>query len=641
MRIALVQLPLNSPNPIAPIGLLSLATYIKQHGHHPIITDINLSFKTKKYHADFFKKTAKTILRHGPQAVGFSVMCNTFPAALLIARECKRISPQLPIIFGGPDVSFEDIETLKAFDQIDIIIRSEGEITLLEVLMALEKREPLRNVLGITFREKGRVLRNPDRPFIANLDDLPRLDFSLLPQLEKYRTGSIEAGRGCPYQCTFCSTCKMWKRSFRIKSAQRLAQELEQVYHLFKKDEDSLAFIIHDHFLASRELAEKFLSLLVNKNLSWSCSSRLDVLDENLIRKLKSAGCRRIYLGIESGSAEIQKMIKKNIPLSRLPKILKQLSQNEILPVLSFMIGFPGEKTEQIDQTLLAALKSKLSCPPANIQLHILAILKGSELYNESAGNQLLQTDFSSLLTSHPNEISMIRKYPRVFPSFYYISNNSIDPRILHKISILYTFLIHFFPLSTMLLLKHFSLSPLQLGEKLIASFEKKGISWILFFEEGATFDFYEPFLEHFIQNTNIALIEEFFTHEQLLQKINFIKNLTCRSEGEINLESHPRITKGIRIKTYNYDLPFIMDNLENYRNKKAFKAKCFIAYVPGKTSRAVSLGPLTHRLLAFCDGRRSIRDIISQSLGPGIKRGAKVMLEKFKTLQKQDVISI
>lgn len=460
-----------------PIGMLSLASYIKPYGYQPIIIDLNINVDC--HTSNLFRESAEKILDSNPQVLGFTVMCNTFPSALLIAEECKKLAPRLPIIFGGPEVSFEEAAVLETFKQVDIIVRREGEITLVELLKALEKEKSFSDILGITYREHDRIIRNPDRPFIENLDDLPFLDYSLLPDLESYRgAGRVEAGRGCPFQCTFCSTCKMWKRSFRMKSPQRLVQEIKQVNYLFKKDEKSGVSLIHDNFLASRRFAGEFLSLMAHEKLTWTCSSRFDALDETLIKKLKKAGCRWVFLGVESGSPEMQKEIKKNLPLDRLPHVLKLLRENKIRLTLSFIVGFPNESESQINQTLLLALNSKRISPSLKVAIFLFTFKKGSELYVKAKEN-IGQAEFwvqsvSPLVTDLPAEHVLIKKYPHIFPSFYRMEDKGVPLELLRKVHLVFMFLIEFFPRTASLLLDDLSLTPFQLSQKIIHFFKEE-----------------------------------------------------------------------------------------------------------------------------------------------------------------------
>ncbi len=515
-RVVLIQ-PLRSQEIFKrslPLGLLSLASAVKQYDYQPIIIDLYLLCRNQSSYADFFKQAAKKIIEYDPEVLGFSVMCSNLPVALLIAEECKKLAPKLPIIFGGPEVCFEEVEVMKIFKQVDIIVRGEGEITLVEVLKALENKKPFSEVQGITFRENNQIIRNPDRPFIKDLDQLPFLDFSLLPHLGMYE-GKIEAGRGCPFSCTFCSTCRMWKRNFRMKSPQRLVQELAEVHRTFKH---SMIGIIHDHFLASRKFAKQFLSLIADKGIVWGCESRPDALDEKLIKKLRQAGCQIILLGIETGSPEMQKKIKKNLSLSRLLGVLEMLSQNEIAVSLSFIVGFPNETEAQINQTLQMALNSKFLNQSINIQLLLFTFLKGSELYSRAKGEYEYRESIASpLTTGHSAELTLIKKYPHIFPSFYYIGNEGIESKILQKMSFLFIFLIKSYARPILSLLKYLSVNPFQLGQKLISFFDAEGIDWDP--TQGFHFPQYVAPFRKFIQEYASPLYKEFFWWDEAFKQ--------------------------------------------------------------------------------------------------------------------------
>ncbi|MHC4181880.1 MAG: B12-binding domain-containing radical SAM protein [Planctomycetota bacterium] len=475
-RVALIQPARHGGSLSVPVGILSLASCIKPYGYDPIIIDFNIHVVHPT--PNFFRESAEKILSYDPQVLGFTVMCNTFPSTLLIAEECKKMAPDIPIIFGGPEVSFEEVAVLETFKQVDIIVRGEGEITLGELLKALGGKESFSDIQGITYRKNGEIIRNPDRPFIKNLDDLPFLDFSLLSGVEGYDSWNVEAGRGCPFSCTFCSTCKMWKRNFRMKSPQRLVQEIRQAHHVFKKNENSYINLTHDHFLASRKRADEFLSLISRENIAWTCSSRFDALDEALIKKLKQAGCQAIFLGIETGSPEMQKKIKKNLPLQKLPHVFKLIRENEIAATLSFIIGFPDETVAQINQTLLAALNARIASPSFTIDIFLFTFKKGSELYgnvkNEFEHVKFWDQGVSPLVTDLPVERSLIENNHHIFSSFFFIENKEISLKTLQKIRFFFKFLINFFPHATSILLDVCSLTPLQLSQRIIHFFEEE-----------------------------------------------------------------------------------------------------------------------------------------------------------------------
>ncbi|MBU1022022.1 MAG: B12-binding domain-containing radical SAM protein [Candidatus Margulisbacteria bacterium] len=624
-----------------------MASYVYQFEHEPLIVDLNILFNGKKLTSEFFRKAALKILSYKPQVLGFGVICASLPVSLLIAKECKKLAPKLPIIFGGPEVSFEEAAVLKVFKQVDIIVRGEGENTLVEILDALAKEAALNDILGITYRKKKRVIRNPDRPFIKSLDDLPYLNFSLLPHLSKYNKGEVEAGRGCPFQCTFCSTCKMWKRNFRMKSARRLVQELQQVYSFFNDRKNPCVPIIHDNLLASRKRIERFLSLLKGRGIPWTCSARLEALDESLIRKLEKAGCRNIYLGIESGSPYIQKKIKKRLPLAKLPKILAILSKYDIAVTLSFIIGFPYENKHQINQTLWMALRSKLyDCLPI-VQVHPFTFLKGSELYEEvkkrSLTVEFLQTDTSPLLTNLSSEVSLVKHNPSIFPSFYSLKRKDFSHHFFEKTCILFHFLIEIFPLTTLLFLKLLSYDPLPFSKKVVSFFEGEGLSWSIFQEDKQTYHHYLPFFTKFIKKHATQLIKEVFYHEELFQNVSLIEKAEVRRDVKLGFDSFPKVARGVKIKIYNYDVLGMVDYVKHNKGSKIRKTKCYVAYVPGETTQAIKLDVLSHDLIGLCNGKRTIKEIIYQ--GRNCKEKHKQIPTRFfnifMSLMKCGVITI
>ncbi len=645
MRVTLIQPPHKSECAV-PLGLLCLASYIKKYNHNTSIVDLNVVLKKHLFSPDYLKKVTKVLLGHQPDILGFSVICSTLPISLLIAEEFKRRAPHIPIIFGGPEVTFEEVELLKTFKQIDLIVRGEGEITLVGVIKALEDGLDLSKILGITFREGDKIKRNADRPFIDDLDSLPKLDFSVLPHFEKYNKGTLEAGRGCPFHCTFCSTSKMWKSTLRMKSAQRLAKELRRINSIFKKRGDFIIDVSHDNFLASKKVVNEFLPLVANKGFAWGCSSRLDQLDRELIIKLKRAGCQYLFIGIESGSPAIQKKIKKKLPIRRLPNMLDMLYRNDIGATLSFIVGFPGEKKSQINQTLRMALASRTHVCFPLVQVHQFCFLKGSELFYKAKKNALQcqfrqgQADFSPFSTDLSSENVLIREYPHIFPSYYYLSEKDIPSEFIKKVCIAFCFMTLCFPFTTLLLTRRLSLQPIELCETIISFLEAARADWIFFHTEIESFNYYYPFMQSFIQKNSNALIKECFLHEELFARSSFAKESNC-SKSKIKMFSRPKICKKVIIREYKYDVMGFMWNTKLKLEKGNAKRKYHVAYVPGRIAKAVPLSPSLYYLLLLCDGTTSVREIIDEiqdkkSEGGKIKEN---ILGKLRFLQEEGII--
>jgi radical SAM superfamily enzyme YgiQ (UPF0313 family) len=519
-RIVLVQPPRHDEDRSIPLSLLSLASYLERRGFKPAIFDAHLIFSKTRYSPDYFRKIAERIMKARPEVLGFTSMCQTLPAALLIVDECKKIFPSLLVIFGGPECFFDDAILLKTFKQINIVIRGEGERTLTEILEVIRRKGDLSDIAGISYRKNNRIIRNPDRPHIENLDNLPLLNFSLLPHLDKYEIGQVEVGRGCPFKCAFCASCRMWKRTVRVKSPKRLMKELKVVFPLFKNSENPCITLIHDNLLTSPKWIEEFFSLLEDENILWACYSRLEALNDGVIEKLIRSGCRGVFIGVESASPRVLRGMRKNLDLTTLPHVLRTLDQKGILTILSFILGFPGEGIKDINKTLHLALKSKMIGSLVNVRIHLLTILKGSEIYVRASkaakGSRFLTEDIAPTLFLFPAEASLVKKYPNIFPSFYLFKKHSIKGKTLYKTCLLFNFLIGYFPQTTAKLLEHFKVTPFRLGQKIISFFEENELSWKLYCNEKKFLNYYLRFFKDFVKQIPSSSLQKIFVRENI-----------------------------------------------------------------------------------------------------------------------------
>jgi len=658
MRIALVRPPQRDPQQWAPMGLVCLASYVKRNGHSPRIIDLDLYFRDRKPAASLFQECAREIMRQEFQVLGFSVMCATLPTTLLIAEECKRLAPHIPIVLGGPEASFEETQVLEAFPQVDIMVRGEGELTLVDLMNALENGGSLADIMGITYRDASGVRRNADRPLIRHMDELPYPDYRLLPHVEQYELVQVEAGRGCPYHCRFCSTCNMWRRRLRIKSPKRLADEMRFAHSTFRRKSVPGVVIVHDHFLSSREVVREFCSLLPDDALEWSCFSRLEPLSESLIQTVRKAGCSNIYIGVESASPEIQSRIGKNLPLSRLPQTLELLSSNGLHCTLSFVIGFPGEEEPHIDQTLELALRCRLYDSVPKIQLHCFTYLKGSELNCElkTLGENLVRrnTNISPLLTGLPEERSLVEEHPLVFSSYYCSKDDMLQEDRLWRICVLYSFLAECFPLTGLLLLQTGRSTPLAFAEELIGMFSRKGAEWKFLQEGKELFGYYTPYLEQFVAASSSRVLGEVFSHEAAFYRNSLVdsyrKSPIEKAEEDsrdqiVTRSSRPGLRVGVHVQAYDHD---ILSLREGFRPGKRVATDCprkrtYVAYVPGRTAAAIALSSLSYSLLGLCNGETTVGEILSSALGPEdqTERNVGTLLDHLNSLCRWQVIDV
>lgn len=369
---------------------------------------------------------AKSTMVGKADVVMFSTRCDNYILDLYLAKAIKRRNSDIVVIFAGPQATHTSKETLQNFDFIDYVIRNEGEETTKELIIYLRDGGEVSKILGISYRSGGNVYENPDRPMMDKISYLP--DYTIIPEdhikvmRERMSAIRIEAGRGCPYQCIFCSTNHMWKRKYRLKPVEDIYLEMQTVYEKW----GIKRFVLeHDSLTADRKKFRSFLTKMKELNtegFTWKCSSRIDTLAIEDIPLMREAGCTDIYFGIESGSEKMQIIYKKNLQFDRIQRLFSELEKNNIFFIASFICGHPDETIDDIEKTLRLMMLSKVFFNCIDIQLHRLSPENGSELYEEFKTSLVFDQDSVSdqavgNLTEY--ECCMIREYPTVFAAFY------------------------------------------------------------------------------------------------------------------------------------------------------------------------------------------------------------------------------
>jgi hypothetical protein len=354
----------------APVGLLSLAAVLRKD--RPQVTceiyDLNRRILSGDLPLDatFYRSAAQDLCSKSPDVIGFMTECDSYHHVLRIAEAVKEITTDCAMVLGGPHASAVARQTMERSEAIDAIVIGEGEATLIDVLDALGSGTET-PVPGAIVRDKaGRIVEGGARPLIGRLDDLP------VPAYDLYRPDPgeeifLEVGRGCPFQCEFCSTAPYWKRRHRVKSPQRILHEVRLLRDLFGT---ARVHFTHDLFTTNREWVRAVCDVLIEAGapVRWTCSARTDTVDDDLLALMARAGCNAIYFGIESGSQRILREIRKDIPLSRSFEILQTCRRQGITPNAGFIAGFPSEDSESLQQTFAAYERAlRLGCRPTHL----------------------------------------------------------------------------------------------------------------------------------------------------------------------------------------------------------------------------------------------------------------------------------
>lgn len=408
-------------------GTLGLATILKHAGYDVEIVDFKVLNTLNKIRLSQQGEEINTFVDYlislTPDIIGFSCMSNCYHLYIRAAKLIKERKQNIKILFGGPQATETAKETLEAFPWIDVIALGESELTIVKIIEALASGNNYANVWGIAYKSGEKVIMNQTVELIENLDELPFVDYSLVPVLDRLNHVDIEVGRGCPFSCIYCSTKTFWKRKFRLKSVDRLIKEIQ--YLNTKYGIDSFGFV-HDLFTLNRRYILEFCDRVISENLKikWGCSARIDTIDETMIVKMKQAGCSTIYFGIETGSKKMQKVIKKNIDLDSFIEKLDIIVYYNLRATFSFIYGFPGESQEDLYDTLRIIQDIKKNKNVA-VQLHKCSILAGTELYEQCKDSLDFCLDTTCVAGYlDPGSYDIVQNKSEIFPHFYRYNNN-------------------------------------------------------------------------------------------------------------------------------------------------------------------------------------------------------------------------
>lgn len=413
-----------------PLGLLALAAHLRQSGHEVNIADLNDAYNRRVWwDGDRFYETGAEFLESfSPDVLGFLTAYDSYHHVLNIAAEFKARNPNVPIVLGGYQASVVAEETIKHFPCIDAVVRGEGEESFLKVIQCYEQSRDLDGVLGVTFRKGGEPLRNAEQPLIRDLDELPTPAYDLYP-VDPRRFVYLEVGRGCPFQCTYCSTSPFWRRATRYKSPSRVIQEMALL-------RDSYAVtqfhFVHDLFTVNNNWVRDFCyaAKAGGLNARWTCSGSINTVDEDLIAEMAGAGCAGIYFGVETGSKEVGEIIKKRLDLAHAERVIRRALELGVAPVTGFIAGFPFETEKTLQDTLRTFFNYKrLGVPLAHIFVAIPE--KGSPLHREyrqelSPTRHFLDFPVSPKLAER--NFQLIESHAELFCGMYRFNNPHFEP---------------------------------------------------------------------------------------------------------------------------------------------------------------------------------------------------------------------
>ncbi|MDI9623621.1 MAG: radical SAM protein [Methanothermobacter sp.] len=376
-----------------PLGILGLAAYIEAKNENIHIEVLDCQAERVDW-----KKMEKRIDSLQPDMVVPSALatCNTY-LVLRTVETAKKVNPDIITVVGGQHFTATAQETLKSYPEIDFIIRGEGEETLNELIQNIEKNMPISKVRGLSFKYNDKIIHNPPRPLIQNLDELPFPGYHFVADhMKKYhfkmmagnaRYALIEASRGCDHQCTFCSQWKHWQR-WRAKSPQRIADEIEHLYN-----EYGITFLwFTDDNLGSGARIERLCDELIKRGLDdlmWFVQARSDDIIKNkrILPKMRKAGNYWIMAGLERHDNPTLKGFNKNIRTSDAKVSMDLLKENDIFAQATFIIGERRDSHKSIEKLREFA---NMVDPDLAIFM-ILTPFPGTKLYDIAKANKWIE----------------------------------------------------------------------------------------------------------------------------------------------------------------------------------------------------------------------------------------------------------
>lgn len=353
--------PLQESKPL--IGVGSLAGILMRYGYSVDIID---AFAENLSAYEVFKR----IIGLNSRVVGISMHLLAYDFASKLANLCKN--ENISVIVGGPEVT---LNSGKVLDKIkpDVAVIGEGEYTFIELIKLFEEEgvwnyNSLRSVEGIAYRETGgSIFRTPKRSRISDLDNLPFVPYEKFPMgfydlrqdiLSKAPVYPVYTSRGCPYNCSFCSSREIWDRKCFFMSGKRVVDEVE---HIIRKFSPKGIYFQDDHFTLNTKRVVDICEEILKRGIKvkWMCLGRAQRLDEELLRLMKRAGCKGMWFGIESGSKRILSFIRKEIDQDEIFSAIRAGKRAGLAIGASIIVGFPTQTLVEEMETIEFLKKAK------------------------------------------------------------------------------------------------------------------------------------------------------------------------------------------------------------------------------------------------------------------------------------------
>lgn len=410
-----------------PLGLAYIGAFIRDLPNVSLTTLDNNALKLAPH------QFAEIIRKQNPDIIAISILTATVYTTWEMARVAKQICPDVIVVVGGMHCSALPENTLSE-RAIDYGIVGEGEPAFRELVIALQKGDDPHNMQNLVYRDDDRVVVNPRREPISNLDGIPfpardlfdtnRYGLNVNRRTTSAKSTTMLTSRGCPYGCIFCSK-SIYGRHFNQRSVGNVIEEMK----LLEREGYGEVLIVDDTFTVNRTWVLEFCKLFIKENISlqWNCHARVNTLDEEVVRAMKEAHCTGMAFGIESGNEKILKSIDKQITLGQARSAVRMCRKHGITSLCSYIFGHPGDTWQSVNDTLRAALE--IDSDYANFC--VLVPMPGSRIFDDLVENKKVdlnnwdrylahakEVQNSSLCELTPEQLQKFQKH--AFRSFYF-----------------------------------------------------------------------------------------------------------------------------------------------------------------------------------------------------------------------------
>jgi radical SAM superfamily enzyme YgiQ (UPF0313 family) len=423
----MVNADLPSAVPALPVGLVSLAHAATCAGHKVDLRDYQLASSENSRDPDTFAAFCNT----RDDVIGISTSGMALPLVITALKHLKIQRPDLVTVLGGIGAAGSDVQIMTEFPWIDFVCRGEGEKPMSELLDRLDAGTDTSTIEGFVCRSGGKPRVNPVPGRITDLDSIEAHAWDYV-DLTSYSIINVATSRGCPFPCTFCDIAPYWQRCNTVRSVSAVIDEIRSIR---EKLSGFVTFVFIDDTLTINRRRMNALCeglATIEDDMQWGCYARADTLDEDLLKRMAGCGCRKVYLGLESGSDHVLRKTRKGFDAETGRKAA--LMAREYIPIVqtAFVWGFPFETWNDFYETLL--LMAYLASHDISVKANVLTPLPYSAIFREYGDSMCFYPDYSPQLylagyESRNEFVDLIRKHPRIFPCFYLYQSDNLTQK--------------------------------------------------------------------------------------------------------------------------------------------------------------------------------------------------------------------